>query len=238
MFREIRRGFSLLELMFAVALFSLLMIMVFAFFQYATRSFQLASVRQGIQSDGLRVMNSLQSDLRRTAESTITLDPRLATVTVNGTTPRRDAISLGGLYNWTDASNTDNFDPGTGQPRWNRYIVYYATRNEEGAHLYKLVLEPAPPPIAPIALPLVDLQDASRDDPSTNVFQGSSPAFVLLAKNVQEFSLENKAGTIQVNVTLRERRGARPNSGQGSGEEVFELMTGVRPENTYPSTKF
>ncbi|MCA9793242.1 MAG: prepilin-type N-terminal cleavage/methylation domain-containing protein [Candidatus Eremiobacteraeota bacterium] len=238
MCRETKRGFSLLEMMFAVALFALLMIMVFAFFQYATRSFQLASVRQGIQSDGLRVMNSLQGDLRRTAESTITLEARPATVTVDGATPRRDAISVAGLYNWNDASNTDNFDPGTGQPRWNRYIVYYATRNEEGGHLYKLVLEPAPPPVAPVPLPLTELQDNSKDDPSLNIFQGGNPAFVQLARNVQEFSFENKSGTIVVHLTLRERRGARPNSASGSGVEVFELVTAVRPENTYPSTKF
>ena len=120
----------------------------------------------------------------------------------------------------------------TGQPRWNRYIVYYATRNEEGGHLYKLVLEPAPPPVAPVPLPLTELQDNSKDDPSLNIFQGGNPAFVQLARNVQEFSFENKSGTIVVHLTLRERRGARPNSASGSGVEVFELVTAVRPEYT------
>ncbi len=222
--------------MFSVGLFGLLMVMVFAFFEFGTRSFYLSTMRQGVQADALRVITGLQTELKRTNRGTVSSADRVCPVTINGRQPERDAICIGGLQDWTHPEDSINFDLATGQPRWNRYTVYYSTVNPEAGTIYRLSVDPSPPPEAPVQLDPLELQALINDDPNLNLFQGATPGFVLLSENVEEFKItrdDPEPGSFGVSLKLRSRRPPRPGGSTGE-DETYEIVTSVATENTYP----
>lgn len=231
-----RRGFSLLELMVACSLFLGMLAVVFFFFRYGTRAFNTATQRQGVQADALRIMDGLQADLKRSSDTSILLANDAArTRVVDGVTVHRDAISFITLKNWSNPADVDNFEVPGGQPKWNRYWVFYATTNADRGQMVRLKVDPSPPPIAPIPLTMSDLSHLIQDDPSLNLFQGAVPAFVFLARNVYDFSVTRAAANeFSISCKLQERRQLRPDGGIIQGVETYQLLMRVRPENTYP----
>ena len=222
-------------MMFSVGMFGLLMILIFTFFEWGSRSFYLASKRQGIQADGLRVMTGLKSDLRRTAKGTVSIEHRTSAVAVGATNPDRDALVVGGLQNWADASNSNNFDLSSGQPKWNRYVVYYATTGEANGKIYRVIIDPSPPPISPKPIG-PGLLGTINDAPDTNLFQGTTPGYVLLSENVEEFACEDDGnGHFRVSLKLRSKRPARPGGAATTEDEVYQLKMSVATENSYPA---
>ena len=224
-------------MMFSVGLFGLLMIMVFAFFEFGTRSFYLSTMRQGVQADALRVITGLQTELKRTNRGTVSTADRTCPVTINGRQPDRDGVSIGGLKDWTDRSNGNNFDLNSGQPKWNRYIIYYATVNPEAGTIYRLSVDPNPAPEAPLPIDPLELQALVNDDPNLNLFDGATPGYVLLSENVEEFRVvrdEPEPGAFEVSLKLRSRRPPRPGGNAAGEQETYEIVTSVATENTYP----
>lgn len=225
------RGYSLIELLVACSLFLVVLAIVFLFFGFGTRAFQTASQRQGVQSDALRVLDGLQSDLKRSAGSSVTRVTRQRLVETQNV--QRDAICFAALKDWSNIHDSDNFDLLTAQPKWNRYWVYYATNDSDLGQMIRLKVDPSPPPVAPIPLP--NVASLLQNDPQTVSYNGQRPDFSYLARNVLEFSV-TVAGDYEYLIILRLRELAPPKPGGGTTRlhETYELRMGVHPENTYP----
>lgn len=230
------RGFSLIELLVASSLFMGLLVVIFLFFRYATRAYVTATQRQGVQADALRVMDGLQADLRRTSGTSIHFrNDASRTRIIEGVTVHRDVLSFVGLQEWSDPTNTQNFDVTNAQPIWNRYWVFYATNNQDRGTLIRLKVDPTPPPIAPKRLTSTELTDLCRDDPSLNRFHGINVGHVALAHNVFDFQVHSSGrNQLQISLKLQEKRRLRPDGSKIEGQETYQLLMNVRPENTVP----
>ena len=236
MCRNRARGFSVLELSVASALFLGLLGIVFFFFRYGTRAFVTANQRQGVQADALRVMDGLQADLKRTAsKSVLILNSSSRTRLIDTTTVHRDAVSLVSLKDWTDTNNTENFDLAGSQPKWNRYWVYYGTTDQDRGAIIRLKVDPLPPPISPIPLTIVKFANLCHDNPASNNLDGSVPLHSYLCRNLYEFKVDRDGNnSFRLSLKLQEKRQLRPDGGVITGMETYQLQMYVRPENTYP----
>jgi prepilin-type N-terminal cleavage/methylation domain-containing protein len=240
MLRLSRKAFSLIELLVGVSLFSLLLIVVFAFFRFGTRAFQTASQRQGVQSDALRVMDGLQQEMKRTAADSVTVESGVGRTRIVGAhTLPRHAVCFGGLKNWQDLASSEDYDLASGQPRWNRYWVFYATRDKDRGELLRLHVNPVPPPVAAKPMPNSELLDLIKDNPQLNRYRGNTPAVTQLARNVYEFSVSPvgvEKEEFRISLKLQEVRLPRPGESavRREGLEIYQLVMNVRPENTFP----
>ena len=229
-------AFSLIELMLACSLFIGLLTVVFLFFRFGTRAFMTATQRQGVQADALRVMDGLQSDLKRTSGASVTCKRDASRIrNIAGIPVHRDVVSFAGLKDWSDPSSTENFDVTNAQPIWNRYWIYYATTQDDRGSIVRLKFDPLPPPVSPRRLTTPELDSLCFDNPSLNTHDGLTPAFVYLAKNVYEFRFEVASHNhFQISLKLQEKRRLRPDGGKVEGLETYQLIMNVRPENTVP----
>ena len=247
--RQTKRGFSLIELVIATSLFLVISILIFSFFRFGTRSFKQANDRHGLQVEGLRVLESIQGEMKRTNRTSIQQEARTINVDVEGkSTPvSRDAFSFVTLQKWGDRTNSNNYDLASGAPLWNRYIVFYATQEEVGK-IIRLKLDPSPPPQAPRALPLTDLVKVLSDNPKLNKYDGITPPFVTLSTKVQSFTFEEgkqlnsttglteRTGDYTVSLKLKEKHSKSATDGHLNREfDYYELRMTVRPENSFPA---
>lgn len=255
-YRGTQEGFSLIELVASAGIFLLLSILIFAFFRFGTRSFQEANTRHGLQIDALRVIESVQAELKRCNIASFdhlhgTADSREATATEG--TMDRDAICFATLQDWHDKTNPNNFDLETQAPLWNRYLIYYATREETG-RLIRLKIDPNPPPNGARQLPRDDFDGLVFDNPSLNKFDGKTSPYVELAKNVLEFKVLTRSdsadtdaidadvasklerGEILVSLKLKQKKQKGPvGPGPIRNFDYYELRVNLRPENSYPN---
>lgn len=229
-----RGGYTLMELMVAVSIFLGLLAIVFFFFQFGARAFRSALQKQGVQSDALRVMDSLQADFRRTTAPSVLIRSRQRTVA--GVAVGRDAVSFSSLKDWSNPHDSDNFDLITAQPKWNRYWVYYATQNQDRGSLLRVRLDPSPPPVAPLPLTLAEFSAVLQDNPNANLYQGGRPTTSTLCTNVYAFEFRPPDhGEYRLVLKLREKRAPRPGQGRMvEAEDTYEIVTSLRAENTYP----
>lgn len=241
MCRKPRRNqaFSIMELMLACSLFMLLLGVIFLFFRFGTRAFITANQRQGVQADGLRVMDGLQADLKRTAGKSVRFlnntNSTGRTRTVDTVEVHRDVISLISLKDWTNPNDTENFDLSGAQPRWNRYWIYYATNDNDRGSLIRLKVDPHPAPISPTPLTIGKLLQICHDNPNSNLFEGQTPHFSYLCRNVYDFQVSQQGNnTFRISLSLQEKRQLRPDGGIVQGMETYQLQMDVRPENTFP----
>ncbi|MCA9792580.1 MAG: hypothetical protein KC910_12325 [Candidatus Eremiobacteraeota bacterium] len=213
----------MLEAVVVLAILSIVMLVVFSLFQFGSRGFQHAVLRQGLLGDAQASATRFKADASATHFRSITVVPR----TVNlpgGATPRRDAVAFVGLSDWHDPAS---FFP-SGLPRWNRYIVYYATRDDEGL----LVRQEIDLGALPGPVPYDDLNINISDLPNTNanVFRSG-----ILSKHVLEFEVgKNEARQVlDFRLLLRQKGGKRVNSNQ-TVDEIHETVLSVEPMNSYP----
>ncbi len=120
------RAFSLVELLISTSALMLLMSMVFLLFGYSYRGFHLSTSRQDVQNQVLRARQWLERDFQLTHLGSVGVFPR--EVAIEGTEHRRDSICALALSEWSDASL---YFP-TGLPRWDRYVLYFCTTEDEG----------------------------------------------------------------------------------------------------------
>lgn len=231
-----RHGFSLIELIVAVGLFLGVSVLVFAFFRYGTRSFFKATQKHGMQTDALRTVESLQMELKRSAGASVLLEnDSTRAVTVEGETVQRDVISFVTLKDFRDLTNSENFEPTTGVPLWNRYWIYYATMEEEG-RMIRLKVDPDPAPQGPMPLLRSDFVRLFYDNPQTNVFEGETPPYVVLAHNVYDFRLRRDGGTFEVSLKLKEKHQKDAvEAGERRPYDYYEIKLTVTPENSFPN---
>ena len=195
--------------------------LAFGMFSFGSRAFRLGSLRSGLQAEARRVYSQLDWDLRRTDMSTLSLvtsadDPMRQVPNVSGTLVERDGVCMANLRDWRSAGS---YDATTLRPRWDRYVVYFATTEPTGGRLLRQVLEPAG---APYNAPFAGL----ALDPAV-------PGDVL-AQHVEEFKVSRDATTdsIVVQLKLRERGGQKPGTAGKNLDETLELGLQVGPENT------
>ena len=244
-----RSGFSILELVVATGLFLIVSVLIFSFFRYGTRSFKQANDRHGLQVEGLRVLESIQGEMKRTNRSSIQTQDRTININIEGnpTAVRRDAFSFVTLQKWGDRTNSNNYDLASGAPLWNRYITFYATQEEVGK-IVRLKLDPSPPPQAPKQLPLSDLTKVLSDNPKLNKFDGITPPFVTLSNKVVSFTFDEgkqtnsttgeveRTGDFTISLKLKEKHSKSATDGHLNREyDYYELRMTVRPENSFPS---
>lgn len=232
-----RKGFSILELVISASLFVGLSALIFSFFRFGTRSFQEVNAKHGLQNDALRIVESLQAEMKRTARaSELSINDESREMSIDGETVKRDVVSFLGLEDWRDHTNSENFDLETSAPNWNRYLVFYATKEETGRFV-RLKIDPNPPPGAPLPLLQRDLDRLCYDEPSTNQYSGFSPPYVVLAKNVYHFECADpNQGNYAVSLKLREKHklGATE-PGARRLFDYYELKLNIRPENSFPN---
>ena len=230
-------GFSLFELVVAMGIFSIVSVLVFSFFRYGTRAFHQAAAKHGLQTEALRIAESLQKELKRTNESTVDIVHDSRALSLDGQTVHRDVICFATLKNWHDRLNTNNFDLESRAPLWNRYMVYYATMEPKG-RLIKLRVDPAPPPEAPTRLGTTDLSRLYYDNPQANRYAGSMPSYSVLSPNVQDFDIARSSsspGAFDISLKLKQKH-PKGSVEPGARREFdfYELQLTVRPENSFP----
>lgn len=232
-----QRGFSLIELIVCCALFVSLSVLVFSFFRYGTRAFQKANQRHGMQTDALRSVESLQHEFKRSSHASVSiLNDASRAMTVEGTPVQRDVVCFGSLKDWSDKTSSENFDLETTAPKWNRYWVFYATKEEEGRFI-RLKADPSTPPDAPLRLIKSKFDLLYNDDPNANSFEGITPTYVSLAKNVFHFSIqEPQRGSYQFSLKLKEKHQLDSTEpGARRPFDYYELQLSIRPENSFPN---
>lgn len=233
-----KKGFSLIELIISCFIFVGLSILVFTFFRYGTRSFQTANQKHGLQTDALRTVESLKTELSRSARSSIDLlgeDDPSRSISVEGQSVRRDVISMAALKKWQDFTSSENYDLESAAPKWNRYLIFYATKAEIG-QIIRVKLDPTPPPEAPRRILSSDLDATINDDPNLNRYAGEVPSYVALARNVHEFKITPDGGGFSVSLKLKERHITEAiEPGARRPYDFYELKLTVTPGNTYPN---
>lgn len=212
------RGFTILELLVASFVLALLVTGIFFSFDYGARSFRISTARQGIQGELTRAYDSLRHDLRRSHARTVTIVPR--TVTVDGTPRRRDGLCLGGLIDW---NRPESFDAVNGLPRWDRYILYYATADGQ---LVRSYLDPADPDFSPVAYDPLDPNLHMKDDPASN--GGEQTGYSVLSRSLLEFQADTVPFTDRVTVRIAV---AETN---GRSTEAADVTLDIAPQNTWP----
>ena len=218
--RSNRRGFTLIETLITLVVFSLLLVMIFGTFGMSTSIFQDTEVRQSTELQMKSIKLLLQRDLELGDFwflNSVSRD--------QGDGTFRDALAIGTLNDWDDASQ---FDPTTGRPTWNRYLVWYATQEDPGKMIRQVVGSGG----AALTGPYLGLSTNINDEPSGNNDVTYSRT---LSDRVKDFKIDSRLqnGTVEVKLRLESRGAGRPNSMERTVENL-ELTLSFRPRNTWP----
>jgi prepilin-type N-terminal cleavage/methylation domain-containing protein len=212
------RGFTLIELIVAMGILGLLIIALFEVFDFGSKAFREANVRQNAQGALTRAYSVLRGELRRSHFRSISVLERATNV--DDEEFRRDALSLGGLKDWHDPTNYDELN---GVPRWNRFILFYGTLDGK---LARTTVDLDNGDFSPVPFYDLDPERYLKDEPSANT--GYQSGYRVISESLLEFRCTLNPGTDTVGVacTLRLTRQGRP------GRSQFELE--VFPQNTWP----
>lgn len=120
-----KRGATLLETLLSTGIFSLLVVALFVFYSIGKTKWNVMFLRYTLQTDARRAMGDVERDLRKTDYSSIDVysNPRVTPAGWTDQVPRWAVCSIS-LSDWT---NPKNFDPASGKPLWNQYVIYMAT---------------------------------------------------------------------------------------------------------------
>ncbi len=219
-----RSGFTLIEMVVVTALLLIISGITFMLFTMGTRGYRHAVARTGAVGD-LHAFNRLAGrDLTMT--HIYSSKSRSRDVSTSRGTARRDGVCMVGLSDWGADSS---FQPATGLPKWDRWIIYYATREPEG-RLVRLEFERGAPyyPLEPIS----NLNDWMVED--LNTLPGDTRV-TTVCQNVHAFEVETDEyqRLISLHITLYNKAGKRMGSDQQI-EELLEARLEVTPMNSYP----
>jgi prepilin-type N-terminal cleavage/methylation domain-containing protein len=214
-----KRGFTLLELIVAMGILGLLIIALFEVFDFGSKAFREANIRQNAQGAMTRAYSVLRGELRRSHFRSISVVERATNV--DDVEVRRDALSLGGLKDWHDPANYDELN---GVPKWNRFILFYGTMDGK---LVRTTVDLDNGDPSPVPFFDLDPERYLKDDPSINT--GYQTGYRVISDSLEEFACTLYPGTdtVRVQCTLVQDRYRREKSLSQFELEVF-------PQNTWP----
>ena len=226
-----RGGFSLPEMIVATASMAFIFGIVFLLFSYAVNGYRLLDVRQGMQGNALKARNSLERDFSLSHyDSTESSECHLGNDLAGA---RRDAVCMLGLSNWNDADRFSDL----GYPRWDRFIVYYATTTEEAGRLIRLELKPvtiADPAqglrIAPLSVTFLAGLEAGGPGSDWIVVNRQT---IMDKLDVFEAQCDDTTQTVSVRLTGSQTDALRP-GGMKRIDEGMEAVFRFDPMNTSP----
>lgn len=123
-----RQGTTLLETLISTAIFSFLALAIFSLYDIGRVKWNVMYLRHQLQNDARNGVSGLERDLRKTDYSSVDVytNPRVIPPGWPEDKPvPRWAICMIGLDDW---NNPNNFDPVSGKPIWNQYVIYMATK--------------------------------------------------------------------------------------------------------------
>ena len=227
------RGFNLLEVVVSCVLLSTAMLCAFEFFEFGSRVFRGGLMRQGLQAQVRRSVTPLDQDLRRTDLSTVSViakaqDATREILSTSGALVERDGLCLAALSNWNLGTNYDTL---TSRPMWDRYVVYYATTEAEGARLIRQTVRPPGSPYLSNWGVFTTATSLSQN-PALN--SGPIENTRVLADQVEEFHvvLDAPTSAVIVKVKFRATGGLRVGTAGKNLDESLEAKFQIHPENS------
>ena len=232
--KRLARGLSVIEVVFSLAILSVVMVGIFGVFHLGSQSFQHATLRQSLQSEARISWITLRDDLRHSTYTSVTDLARPVSVVVPGQenqgaqTLDRDGISFATVKNW-NAPNA--LDPLLGFPNFDSYVVYYATTHPEGRLVRQLV---EPSTVGQFPYSGFSVLTGMNDNPvaNSNAVNGYTR---ILSSHLLSFKARRDPALRMVRLSLRFRgHGGRTPAGAKQADETLELRLDLSPENTYP----
>ncbi len=222
---EAVRGMTIAELTVSIGLFALLSVAILALFSLGVRAATRIDTRMSTSSQLSSLRATLARDLQFAHYSSIKTAPR--TVSVDGTSQRKDSFSVAVLNDWNDADSFDRF----GLAQWDGWAVYRATQTQESELMYHRLasgsargpqLYREPPHFRSMADSPLALEPGWSDLTSTR----------RLAEGVRNFRirLQPEFRSVDLSVTLV----GRPSS-RDAKEEVVHAQLTFTPKNTVPT---
>lgn len=224
------RGFTLAETIVACSLLLLVFGGAFYFFSVGARGFNLGLSQSQTLSDFQVFARLIKRDLELTHYYSVSTVSRTAD-TSQGTVDR-EGLSLAGLSDWGDDAR---FEVATGLPKWDRWILFHANREDVGT-LFRSELERRPvasgsyyplrPRTSGDVLPLMIGDPAALP----GVLRSQT-----LTRNVHSFdvALDDGHQSVEVHLTTFADPGLRMTS-QERDEEYKETRVVIVPLNSYP----
>lgn len=211
-----KRGFSLPEILLSCLLLSIFLVLIFAFLRSGLGTVLQTQRRGGVLAEARRAALALEKELAQTAAESVQTVQRLDASNVY----RRDAICLAQLSDWNSSSS---FSPDSGQPLWDRYVIFYASRVFDGV-LVRADISSS----SPVTGPYTAFASLNLPDDAQAVAPIHSARIV--CDSVRELSFATKSGTVSVRL-LFEHVGL---DSQGSRKtENYELQTDINIHNNF-----
>lgn len=222
-----RRAFTLVELMVCMGVFSLLAVVALGILVFGARGFHQVIYRQGAQSDIRRIMAALQRDLASTHHRSIALADRESPAGY-----ARDAICMVSLSNWNEPANFDEYL----RPRWDSYVIYYATREQEGPNEVGRLIRESVEVTDPTLVGPFEFWDF----PGGHLVEGTPLQTTRVSSQVVsdrlwKLELENDliGQSVSLRVALRNPPQVRA-TGAEREMHTMEVLLKVKPANTWP----
>lgn len=214
--RTSRGGTGLLEIIFAMSIFSMFLIGIFRLFSRSFQAYSFLESRQTLQGELLRIGHRMEADFRASHVASVGI--RREVSEPNG--EQRATVCCLGLDEWGVESN---FTPDLRLPLWNQYIVYQSDTSEPGS-LHRLLIEPSTLPVK------VGPLDSLESFPQDRVLDRLN-----LSKNLHSFdaAVDPNRQDVTLSLTLLRKGGARGLDSKASTETVEAQFNWV-PVNTVP----
>lgn len=136
------RGFTIAEALATLSIFGFFMTVLFLTVGWGFRSFSLAVAKSDVTTEARRIALFIERDMQSSNYFSIQLDDsNNREVDVDSVACRRDAICFVSRDNW--AATSLPFDSDKGVPNWNRYFIYYATKEIQYGRLIRLSIDPS-----------------------------------------------------------------------------------------------
>jgi type II secretory pathway pseudopilin PulG len=218
-----------MELMIVMTLLGIVLTGAFLIFRMGSRGFQQAVSKTGAVGDVHRVTRALERDIQLSHFYSAAVHNRLTSTSQGNFS--RDGVGVAGLSNWSIDSN---FEAGTGLPKWNRWIAFYATSEELG-RLIRVETERFKPAGSTTFYPLTPLGNLSGLLSNDPVAEPGNLRVTTLCKNVRSFSaeLDPYSRLVKLRLILYNAPGKRMTSEQ-KVEELLETEFELYPMNSYP----
>lgn len=225
--RSTNRGFTVMEALVTVSVFSLFFGVLLATISHGFRTYSVALARSDVAIEARRLVLFFEKELRGSSYFSVVTEKR----TLN-TGLSRDGICFVTLSDWSREDAYNNYET---RPDWDRYTVYYATEDPTAGKLIRLVIDPGTPGLRPY--PYVPFL-AFPDDYLLEEPIGATPNDVknvrLLATKVKSFkvTLDPLQQEVRVHTLLRQNGlMSRRTDGLREGG-TFELNYIIQPQNS------